>query len=47
MYFYLVLIKKNIPILYKDNEYFNDKEKEILGYDTSNELNINKKNRSY
>ena len=30
-------------LLYKDNEYFNDKEKVILGYDTSIELNINKK----
>ena len=41
--FLLGFNKENIPILYKDNEYFNDKEKEILGYDTSNELNINKK----
>ena len=41
--FLLGFNKENIPILYKDNEYFSDKEKEILGYDTSNELNINKK----
>ena len=41
--FLLGFNKENIPVLYKDNEYFNDKEKEILGYDTSNELNINKK----
>ena len=41
--FLLGFNKENIPILYKDDEYFSDKEKEILGYDTSNELNINKK----
>lgn len=41
--FLLGFNKENIPVLYKDNEYFSDKEKEILGYDTSNELNINKK----
>ena len=41
--FLLGFNKENIPILYKDNEYFSDKEKEILRYDTSNELNINKK----
>ena len=41
--FLLGFNKENLPILYKDNEYFSDKEKEILGYDTSNELNINKK----
>lgn len=35
--------KENIPVLYKDNEYFSDKEKEILNIDTSTELNINKK----
>ena len=35
--------KENIPILYKNNDYFSDKEKILLGYDTSNELNINKK----
>ena len=40
--FYLGYNKENI-VLYKDNEYFNDKEKVILGYDTSIELNINKK----
>ena len=40
--FYLGYNKENI-ILYKDNEYFSDKEKVILGYDTSIELNINKK----
>ena len=41
--FLLGFNKENIPILYKDDEYFSDKEKKILGYDTSNELNINKK----
>lgn len=40
--FYLGFNKENIP-LYKDDEYFSDKEKIILGYDTSIELNINKK----
>ena len=32
--------KENIPRVHKDNEYFSDKEKVILGLDTSNELNI-------
>ena len=41
--FLLGFNKENIPTLYKDNEYFSDKEKEILELDTSNELNINKK----
>ena len=41
--FLLGFNKENIPVLYKDNEYFSDKEKEVLGLDTSNELNINKK----
>ena len=41
--FLLGFNKENIPILYKDDEYFSDKEKEVLGLDTSNELNINKK----
>lgn len=40
--FYIGFNKENIP-LYKDNEYFSDKEKIVLGYDTSMELNINKK----
>ena len=41
--FLLGFNKENIPILYKNNDYFSDKEKILLGYDTSNELNINKK----
>lgn len=32
--------KENIPSVHKDNEYFSDKEKIILGLDTSNEINI-------
>lgn len=32
--------KENIPRIHKDNDYFSDKEKEILGLDTSNEKNI-------
>lgn len=32
--------KENYPRVFKDNEYFNDKEKTILGFDTSNVLNI-------
>ena len=32
--------KENIPIVHKDNEYFNDKEKKILGLFTSTEKNI-------
>lgn len=32
--------KENIPTVYKDNEYFSDKEKIILDLDTSNEKNI-------
>lgn len=32
--------KENLPRIHKDNEYFNDKEKEILNLDQSNELNI-------
>lgn len=31
--------KENIPLVHKDNEYFSDKEKEILELDTSKELN--------
>lgn len=41
--FLLGFNKENIPILYKDDEYFSDKEKEEIGYDSSNTLNINKK----
>ena len=41
--FLLGFNKENIPILYKNNDYFSDKEKILLGYATSNELNINKK----
>ena len=41
--FLLGFNKENIPILYKNNDYFSDKEKILLSYDTSNELNINKK----
>lgn len=40
--FYMGYNKENI-ILNKDNDYFSDKEKMILGYDTSIELNINKR----
>ena len=36
--------KENIPLLYKDNDYFTDKEKKLLSLDTSNELNIIKRN---
>ena len=32
--------KENIPRVYKDNEYFSDKEKILLGFDTSNDINI-------
>ena len=32
--------KENYPNVYKDNDYFSDKEKEILGLDTSTNLNI-------
>ena len=31
--------KENIPKLYKDNDYFTDKEKEVLELDTSTDLN--------
>ena len=41
--FLLGFNKENIPFLHKDNEYFSDKEKVVLGYDTSNTLNINEK----
>ena len=41
--FLLGFNKENIPMLYKDQEYFSDKDKNILGYDSSNELNINKR----
>ena len=32
--------KENIPKIYKDNEYFSDKERKILNLDTSHELNM-------
>lgn len=32
--------KENIPKIHKDNDYFSDKEKEIINLDTSNEKNI-------
>lgn len=32
--------KENIPYILKDDDYFSDREKEILGLDTSNSLNI-------
>jgi len=38
--FFMGFNKKNIPKIYKDNEYFSDKEKSILNIDTSIELNI-------
>lgn len=38
--FLLGFNKENIPIIIKDEDYFNDKEKEILGIDTSTILNI-------
>lgn len=41
--FLLGFNKENIPRLYKDNDYFTDKEKEILGFDTSIYLNSKKR----
>lgn len=41
--FLLGFNKEDIPVLYKDDEYFSDKEKENMGYDSSIILNINKK----
>lgn len=41
--FLLGFNKENIPRLYKDNDYFTDKEKEILGFDTSIYLNSRKR----
>jgi len=38
--FFMGFNKENIPKIYKDNEYFSDKEKSILNIDTSIELNI-------
>lgn len=38
--FLLGFNKENIPRVYKDNEYFGDKEREILSLDTSSNLNI-------
>lgn len=35
--------KENIPWLLTDNDYFNDREKIILGIDTSNEVNFKEK----
>ena len=32
--------KENIPVVHKNNEYFSDKEKEILNLDTSSDKNI-------
>ena len=37
--------KENIPYTYKDNDYFSDKEKEILGLDTSTNLNIQERTK--
>ncbi len=41
--FLLGFNKEDIPVLYKDDEYFSDKEKEEMSLDSSNTLNINKK----
>lgn len=41
--FLLGFNKENIPRLYKDDDYFTDKEKEILGFDTSIYLNSRKR----
>lgn len=38
--FLLGFNKENIPRVHKDNEYFSDKEKEVLSLDTSNDLNV-------
>ena len=38
--FFFFFNKENYPNVYKDNDYFSDKEKEILGLDTSTNLNI-------
>ena len=35
--------KENYPYTYKDDDYFSDKEKELLGLDTSTNLNIKEK----
>lgn len=35
--------KENIPRVYMDNDYFSDREKRVLGLDTSNEINIIKR----
>ena len=37
--------KENIPKIHKDNEYFSDKEKIILGLDTSSEINIKERKK--
>ena len=41
--FLLGFNKENYPIICKDNDYFSDEEKEILGLDTSTDLNIKEK----
>lgn len=41
--FLLGFNKENIPLLYKDNEYFTDRERDILGIDTSTYLNSRKR----
>lgn len=38
--FFMGFNKENVPFLYKDDGYFSDREKEILGFDTSVKLNI-------
>ena len=38
--FLLGFNKENIPRVHKDNDYFSDREKEILSLDTSNDLNV-------
>ena len=38
--------KENIPYTYKDNDYFSDKEKELLDLDTSTYLNIKEKEKT-
>jgi len=39
--------KENIPLIYKDNDYFNDKERKELGLDTSYELNLKEKDKVF
>lgn len=38
--FFMGFNKENVPTIYKDNEYFSDKERKLLNIETSNDLNI-------